>query len=114
MVIGILPNSSSIETLLNNLKEADFDLKNVSVIMADPKARNAVAKDAGPFKGISPDKLPARLAQAGLSAQDAAAIVNAVTKGQVLVAIATTPDTEKAAGDMLKDYNPVLVKVSRP
>lgn len=111
MVIGILPKSSSIETLLNNLKEADFDLKNVSVIMADQKARNAVAKDAGPFKGIGPDKLPARLAQAGLSARDAAAIVAAVTKGQVLVAIATPRGTEKAAGEMLRDYDPVLVKV---
>ncbi len=111
MVIGVIPNSSSVETLLNNLQEADFALKDVSVIMADLKARNAIAKDAGPLKGVTPDKLAARLTQAGLSQQDAATISGAVNKGQVLVAIAPPKGSEQAAAAILKDYNPVLVKV---
>ncbi len=111
MVIGIIPNISKAETLLNNLSEADFSLSDVSVIMRDRKQRDAIASDAGPFKGVSATNLPNRLVRQGMSKSDAKAYRDAVTKGGVFVAIAAAKDSESAAVDMLDDYNPRLVKV---
>ncbi len=110
MVISIIPDTASIETLLNNLKEADFSLKDVSVVMADVKARNAVAQDAGPFKGVTVAQLPQQLVGTGLSRQDAQAYADAVGKGKVFVAIRTAPGGNKAATGMLADYSPELVR----
>ncbi len=111
MVIGIIPNASSTETLLNNLSEADFDLKTVSVIMSDPKQQKAIAKDAGPLKGTTAAGLSARLTQLGVSKADAQAYAAAVNNGGVLVAIAPPKGSEQAAVQMLNDYNPQMVKV---
>ncbi len=111
MVIGIIPNPSSMPTLLNNLKEADFSLKDVSIIMSDAKTRNALAKDAGPLKGVAPAQLPAKLAQAGLSQADAKAYGDALAQGKVVVAIRTARGAEQPAIAMLQDYSPENVKV---
>ncbi len=111
MVIGIVPNTSKTETLLNNLSEADFRLSDVSVIMSDPKQRDAIASDAGPFKGASAADLPKKLIQHGISQSQANAYGDAVKKGGVFVAIASGKDSESAAVEMLKDYDPQLVKV---
>ncbi len=110
MVIAIIPDAASIETLLNNLKEAEFSLKDVSVIMADVKARNAVAQDAGPFKGVTAAQLAQKLAGAGLSPQDGKAYADAVSRGKVFVAIRTAPGGDKAAAEMLDDYSPEMVR----
>lgn len=111
MVIGIVPNTSKTETLLNNLSEADFNLSDVSVIMSDPKKRNAIASDAGPFKGASAANLPKELVKHGISQSQANAYRDAVKKGGVFVAIAGGKDSESAAGEMLKDYDSRLVKI---
>ncbi len=111
MVIGIVPDASKTETLLNNLSEADFKLSSVSVIMSDPKQRNAIASDAGPFKGTSAANLPNQLVKHGLSQSDANAYQDAIMKGGVFVAIASGKATDSAAADMLRDYNPQLLKV---
>lgn len=110
MIIAILPTASSTETLLNNLSEADFDLKQVSVIMRDVKQRNAIADDAGPLKGVQAKSLAARLTQAGLSQQDAKSYAAAVTKGQVLVAMIAPAGSEAAAQEMFQDHSATLIK----
>ncbi len=111
MVIGLIPNTSKTETLLNNLAEADFKLSDVSVIMRDLKTRNAIAKDAGPFQGVTASTLPAKLVQHGLSKADAQAYGDAVNKGSVFIAIACPQESQSAAVEMLNDYSPQLVKV---
>ncbi len=111
MVIGIISKSSTAETLLNNLAEADFDLKDVSVVMKDMKTRNAIAKDAGPFKGLAVSDLNKRLAQVGLSKQDVQTFSDAVTQGKVLIAVACPKESESAAGEMLKDAFAEFIKV---
>ncbi len=111
MVIGVLPDTSKTETLLNNLSEADFKLSNVSVITQDVKTRNAIAKDAGPFKGVTAPQLAGKLIRAGLPTADANNYQDAVTKGSVFVAIACPKESEPAAVEMLNDYSPQLVKV---
>jgi hypothetical protein len=110
MFIAILPNTSSTETLLNNLSEADFDLKQVSVVMRDLKQRKAVAKDTGPLKGANLNNLAARLAQAGLSQPDAQPYVDAVTQGKVLVAMMAPSGSEAAAQEMLQDHSAQMIK----
>ncbi len=111
MVIGIVPNASKAETLLNNLSEADFELSDVSVITTDPKQRNAIASDAGPFKAVSASDLPKKLVKHGVSQSHANAYRDAVMNGSVFVAIATGKTSESAAIEMLKDYDALLVQV---
>jgi hypothetical protein len=111
MVIALLASGADVETLLNNLAEADFDLATVSVIMKDPKARDAIAKDAGPLKGTLTGDLSSRLAQAGLAAKDAKPYQDGVLSGKVFVAIAPPKASQNAAVAMLKDYKPQLVRV---
>ncbi len=111
MIIAILPTTSSVETLLNNLSEADFSLKTVSVFMRDAKLRAKIAKDTGPFKGVTAATLANKLTQLGVSTADAQAYVDAVNKGGVFVAIAPPAASQQAALEMLNDYKPQLVKV---
>ena len=113
LVIGIISKSSTAETLLNNLSEADFDLKDVSVMMRDQKARDAIAEDAGPFKGLALVDLVNRLVQVGLSKPDAQKYADAVAQGKVLIAIATPRESESAASEMLQDASAELIKVAR-
>ncbi len=108
MVIGIVPDSSTAESLLNNLAEADF--KSVSVIMQDVAQRNAIAKDAGPLKGVTAATLAAALGRAGLSNADAQAYVQAVAQGKVLVAVRTPPGSQNAAQEMLQDVSAQMVR----
>jgi len=110
MLIAILPNSSNTETLLNNLSEADFDPAQVSVVMRDPRLRDAIAKDAGPLKGANLDNLASRLAGAGLPQAENKAYLDAVMQGKVLVAIVTPPESEPAAKEMLQDHSAELIK----
>ncbi len=111
MVISIIPKSSSIQTLLNNLKEADFSLDDVSVIMTDVKARDAVARDRGPFKGVTADNLASRLSKSGLSGSDAKTYADALAQGGAFVAIRVAKESEQAAKEMLQDYAPQNLRV---
>jgi hypothetical protein len=111
LVFAIISKISSVETLLNNLQEADFNLADVSVILGDEKLRNKIADDAGPLKGTAPLRLVSRLTQLGLSGPDAGAYADAVAKGQALVAMNVSKSLEKPSLEMLNDYDPQLVKV---
>ncbi len=110
MVIGIVADASKAESLLDNLAEADF--KSVSVIMSNVAQRNAIAKDAGPLKGVTAATLPAALAKAGLSKADAQAYANAVAGGGVLVAIGTPSGSANAAQEMLQDVSAQMVRTA--
>lgn len=110
MVIGIIADNSTAEILLNNLSEADFKLKNVSVIMRDVKARNAITRDRGPFKGITFETLLDKLTKIGLSPTDAKPYVDAVTAGKAFVALAGPVGSEPAAAEMFHDVNGDLIR----
>ncbi len=110
MIVGILPNASTVETLLNNLSEADFKLSDVSVVMQDLKQRDAIAKDAGPLKGATPTNISNKLVQAGLSPQDAKVYTDAVAQGKVLVAMKVPPESAQAAKEMLQDASAQQIK----
>ena len=111
MVIGILATSSSAETLLNNLAEADFKRNTISVIIKDQKIRDAIASDTGPFKGLALGDLAKKLVQVGLPSQDVQTCGNAVAQGKVLIAIATPSGSENAAVEMFKDSSAEFIRV---
>lgn len=108
MIIGIMPLTSSAETLLNNLAEANFD--QVSLIMRDLKTRDAIAKDKGPFQGLVFADLTKKLADVGLSPRDIKTCTDGVAAGKVLIAIACRKEAEHVAIEMLNDYSPEFIK----
>src|SRR5574341_455632 len=110
MILAILPDASSTEILLNNLYEAEFDLKDVSVIMQDVKQRNAIARDAGPLKGIGLPKIPQALRKAGASPESAERCYQAVLNGKVLVVMNVAEQYRPAAEEMFQDHSAQLIK----
>jgi hypothetical protein len=110
MLIGILPDASSAETLLNNLSEAEFDLNAVSIIMQDVKLRDKIAKDVGPFKGIHPNKISAQLLKAGLNQTQVEFCVDALAKSKALAAMKVSPDLVSTAKEMFEDQSAQIIK----
>lgn len=110
LIVGIFPDASTAEILLNNLSEADFNLDDVSLLMRDQMLRDKVAKDAGPMKGIHYNQISARLVQAGLSAKDARAYQDAVAQGKVLAIMKTAPNVVAAAKEMFADQSGESIK----
>jgi hypothetical protein len=114
LIIGIIPDASTAEILLNNLSEADFNLEDISFLMRDQMLRDKIAKDTGPLKGVRYDQISARLVQAGLSAQDAQAYQDAVAQGKVLAAMKTAPNVTEAAKEMFADQSGESIKETKP
>ncbi len=109
-IVGIIPDASTAEILLNNLSEADFNLADVSLIMRDQKLRDKVAKDKGPLKGVKYNQISARLVKAGLDQQDAQAYQDAVAQGKVLAVMKAAPETADAAKEMFGDQSGQSIK----
>jgi hypothetical protein len=110
MILGILQTASSLETLLNNLSEADFDLGDVSVLMQKVELRNAIAPDSGPLKGTQPGQIKERLVQAGVSEQNAELCYQAVCDGKVLVAMQVEEQYRRSAEEAFEDHSAQLIK----
>ncbi len=103
MIIGIFPDTSTTETTMNNLAEAEFDLSAVSVIMKDLKLRDIIAQPAGPLKGATASTLYDLLVEAGLPPEKAGRCRDLVNQGKVLIAMDVPEDSRKAAKEMLQD-----------
>jgi hypothetical protein len=105
MILAILPDPSHLESLLNNLSEADFNLKDVSVIMQDAGLRKKFAKDAGPLKGIQAERVSDALQRVGITEEMAKQCYEAVAGGKVLVAMNVDPKYAQAAREMFTDHS---------
>ncbi len=105
LIVGIIPDASTAEILLNNLSEAEFNLADVSLVLRDQKLHDQITKDTGPLKGVRPDQISAYLIKAGLSAPDAQAYQNAVAQGKVLAAMRTSPNLAETAKEMFADQS---------
>ena len=103
MILAILADASKVESLLNNLSEADFDINDVSVIMQDLQMRDKIARDAGPLKGTKPPQLSKALKKAGRSADITQQCYDAISQGKVLVAMDVDPKYQPAALEMFRD-----------
>jgi hypothetical protein len=111
MMVGLLPDVSMAEILLNNLAEADFNLADVSVVTRDPAERKAIiAEEGGPLKGATLGTVAERLTQAGLTADEARLCRNGIAQGKVLIVMTVAPEAHKAAKEMLQDHAAELIK----
>ena len=110
MILAILPDASKAEALVNNLSEAEFDLKDVSVLMQDATTRNKILPDAGPFQGVVPEKLSGALKKAGLSEGMAAKCDDAIQNGKVVVSMKVDPKYQQAALEMFKDMSAEILE----
>ncbi len=109
MLFGLFNNSSRVESLLNNLSEADFELGSVSVIMTDTATRDKIARDVGPLKGVRPDQLAANLARLGLSKELSGHCVDMLQKGMILVAMNVPQAVMAAAKEMFQDQSGQII-----
>ncbi len=110
MILAILPDVSSTETLLNNLYEADFSLDDISVVMRDIEQRNAIAKDLGPLQGIDPNKIVQALIMKGVSPENAGRCNEAIQNGGVLVAMEVAEPYSESAREMFRDHSAQLIE----
>src|SRR5947209_20391749 len=97
LLVGLLPDSSSAESAVNDYVEAGVPERRISLIMKDSTIAQAIAGNAGPLKDTSPDTLAAKLARLGIAQSDAEALVAAVQSGQPLIALTIDPGTESDA-----------------
>ena len=110
MILAILKNTSSVETLLNNLSEADFDLADVSLVMSDVKKASAFGQNEGPLNGIKPEGVEEALVKLGISKKEAKECQGAVTSGSVLVVMKVADEYSQAAEEMFTDQSAQLIK----
>ena len=110
MILAILKNTSSVETLLNNLSEADFDLADVSVVMSDEKKANTLGQNKGPLNGIKPEGVEGALIKLGVSKKEAKTCQDAVTNGSILVVMKVADEYSQAAEEMFTDHSAQLIK----
>ncbi len=110
MILAILPDISKAETLLNNLAEADFDLKDVSVVTKDPGLRDKIAKDLGPLKGVEAVRLIDALVKAGFSNSGAKSCHVALMDGRVVIAMEIKEEYRQAAQEMFQDQSAQIIK----
>ena len=110
MILAILDDKFSVETLLNNLSEADFNLDDVSIVMSDVEQANAFEQTKGPLKGIKPERVDEALVNMGVSKKRAKACQDAVTNGSILVVMKVADEYSQAAEEMFQDHSAQLIK----
>jgi hypothetical protein len=110
MILAILKDTSSVQTLLNNLSEADFDLGTVSIVMSNVEQVKAFGQNAGPLKGIKPGQVHHALVKLGISNERAKQCQDALTKGDVLLAMNIADEYSPAAEEIFQDHSAQLIK----
>ncbi len=110
MILAIINDPFSVETLLNNLSEADFDLEDVSVVMGDLKRRTAYGQNAGPLNGIGPEGVGEALIGLGISEDGAKQCQDAVAQGNILVVMKVVQEYSPAAEKIFQDHSAQLIK----
>jgi hypothetical protein len=105
ILLGLVPDSSSAEAAVNDYVEAGVAERRISLVMQDVATARAIANDAGPLKGTSPDALQARLVELGVSPTDAQALAAGVRSGQALIAVPVDPVSESNAIEVLRGVN---------
>lgn len=110
MVIGILPSTSQAQTLLNNLYEADFDPKYISVAMIDEKSVQDLGEVKGPLTGAF-ESVVGNLNKLGLSSEDIKNYQTIVSSGGVFIAVSQSTSTDEAAKEMLQDMSAQNIQI---
>lgn len=105
IVMGILPDSSSAETAINNLIEAGYVERNISLVMQNEKKARSIINDFGPLKGSNAGVLDQNLERLGLSKGSRESYETSLHNGKALIAITVGDTSISATKEMLMDYN---------
>lgn len=109
-VIGLLPTDSDAEIELNNLAEADFATRQISVLTTDPLRTAALTDTPGSWGQLTPDAAIERMRSLGVADADCEAFRTGLNGGGVLIVIRTQRNTTAAAEEMLRDQKASLVR----
>lgn len=110
LVIGLLPGDSDAEIALNNLAEADFAARQVSVLTGDPLRTAALTDTPGEWGQQTPNAAIERMRALGVAEADREAFHTGLDAGGVLIVVRTSRDTAAAAGELLSDQKATLVR----
>jgi hypothetical protein len=110
MILAFFDDPLSVETLLNNLSEADFNLDDVSVVTSDGETANAFAQNAGPLNGVKPERVHEALIEMGISEEGAKSCQDAVSNRSVLLAMNVAEEYRQAAEEIFQDHLAQLIK----
>jgi hypothetical protein len=110
MILALYKDTSSLETLINNLAEQEFDERCISIITRDEALPDRILKTPGPLSGNLTASTSKKLLAYGMSKQDLTKISKSLQKGSVIVLLDVSSDLSSVAEASLKDYNPVSIK----
>jgi hypothetical protein len=110
LVIGLLPNDSDAEIALNNLAEADYATRQISVLTTDPLRTAALTDTPGEWGQQTPDAAIERMRPLGVTEADREAFRTGLSGGGVLIVVRTSRDTAAAAAELLRDQKASLVR----
>ncbi len=102
-ILCALFTSLTITTALDNLEEAEFDKKKISVIANDQSSAQHIADPAGPFKGKSVDDIQKALEKAALPISTINLYHDQMAKGMIFLAISVKELSIKTAQEILAD-----------
>ncbi len=111
MVLGIFDTISHAETALNNLIEAEFEPKDISVVTNNPSQTKLLGDFSGRIMKQSSGKLTQQLKKCGISEQDAKEYNTYVNNGGILITIEGSKESEDVASEMLKDHQAQYIKI---
>ncbi len=111
LVFGLLPTDSDAEIALNNLAEADYATRQISVLTSDPLRTAALTDTPGSWGRQTPDAAAERMRALGMVDADREAFRSGLNGGGVLIVVRTSRDTADSAAELLRDQKATLVKL---
>lgn len=111
LLLGIF-DTSTIETVINNLTEVDIAQDTISLVMNDEKTARDIIADAGPLHGVTVATLGKTLQQQGVDTAQAEHFEQLVAQGKALLAVSGNQEILTLARSICNDYDTLtLVEV---
>lgn len=110
VVTGIV-DENSVNEIIDNLVEADFDERDISLIMQDEKKARLIIDDNGPLKGTSLKDLEKNLQGLGMDKQTTVDYIHEVGNNKSIIAVKVEADLAKDVKETLKDFEAEFVQV---
>lgn len=103
VVVGLFARDSDAEIALNNLDEAEFPARSISLLASDPARAAVLTLVKGPWSGVAPAALATRLQRAGMAREDCQAFIARIDGGAAGIAVRVSRDTAAVAAEILTD-----------
>lgn len=110
IIIGVLARENA-NQLIDNLIEADFDERDMSIIMREEKEARMIHDDNGPLKGAAMDKLAEYLTRLNMDQTAIHNYISELKNDKVLVAVKVQNNTIKAVKESFEDFETELIHI---